>query len=231
MSRHDERVPVSLVADPASTDVRGGSDWSHDVLLSAGPGPDRPGRWSRWSARRRRSAAAAVLLPALALLAVPAVGRVQAWQDERALRDRVSVAADLGVDASSWAWSPSGRGRVEYFLVLRNHAPRPARMTEVRIEHGGLSISGRPVRRAPVPPGGVAYVPLDVQLDCRQWRPGVRGPALRGHVGVVAASGRSSQVSIPVDRAGPLTGVVRTLCGLDPDLRIADMSGPLLLPR
>lgn len=226
MGRHDEQVRRSEPALRPSQQASAGR--SYDVLEGAGA---RPGRsWSQWSAGRRRTAVVVVLLVLAILLALGA-DRVQGWQHERDLRDRVSVDAELGVDASSWAWSRSGRGRVEYFLVLRNASPRPARMTRVVVEHPGLSISGRALSRAPVPPGEVVYVPLDVELDCRRWRLPERRSAPDGWVAVVAASGRSARVPVAVGRADPLTGVARTLCRLDRGLRIADMSGPVQVRR
>ncbi len=196
-----------------------------DVLDSA-PVGGGSAPWSRWSAVRRRATAAALLVPVTAVLLVLGAEALQQWWQERRLRDVVAVQAELGVDASSLAWSPSGGGRVEYFLVLRNVAPRPASMTQVRLDHPGLTGKARQSGPALVPPGEVAYVPLSVQLDCRRWRPDASTP-LAGSVEVVAASGRSVQVPTVVDRGGSLLGVVRTLCALDPDLRISELSGPV----
>lgn len=169
-----------------------------------------------------------MLVLATAAVLVTGGPTLRGWWDERALQDVMSIEAELGVDASSSAWSPAGRGRVDYFLALRNTAPRPARVRTVRLTGNGLAISGRGLSDAPVQPGQVAYVPLSVRLDCRRWRPGLRSAALSGEVAVVAASGRAAEVRTTVRAAAPLHGVARTLCGLDPDLRVDELSGPVL---
>ena len=183
-------------------------------------------RWSRWSPGRRAAAGAVVVLVVVTVVALVA-DRARAWFDERALRDRVALAAELGVDASSTAWTPSGRGRLDYSLVVRNLAPRALRVTQVRGEHEGLRLLGRPLDATPMPPGAVVHVPLSVELDCRRY--GSKGPdaAVRTSVSVVAASGRSADVSTVVRQAGPLTGVARMLCALDPELHVEELSGPV----
>lgn len=189
------------------------------------------GRWSRaWSrltVRQRRLALTGLLLPAAATVLVLGGASLRGWWDERTLRDVVAVEAELGVNASSTAWSPAGRGRVDYFLVLRNSAPRPARLRSVDLVGNGLAVSGRALEADPVRPGGTAYVPLSVALDCRRWRPEVAGAALTGSVGVVASSGRSTRVEVFVRSTAPLVGVARTLCRMRPDLQLRELSGPV----
>lgn len=169
---------------------------------------------------------AVVVLVAATVLAL-AADRARAWWDERSLRDQIAVTAELGVDASSTAWTPSGRGRVDYVLVLRNLAPRAVRLTHVSGEHDGLRLVGRPLNATPVPPGAAVRVPLSVELDCRRRGAGARSAAVLTSVSVVAASGRSADVTAVVRGAGPLTGVARMLCALDPDLHVEELSGPV----
>lgn len=172
-------------------------------------------------------AAGAVVVLVVATVLALVVGRARAWWDERSLRDQVALAAELDVDASSTAWTPSGRGRLDYSLVLRNRAPRPVRLTQVRGEHDGLRLVGRLLDPEPVPPRAVVHVPLSVELDCRRRSSGAPGAAVVTSVSVVAASGRSADVITVVRGARPLTGVARMLCELDPDLQVEQLSGPI----
>lgn len=158
---------------------------------------------------------------------VLAADRARAWWDERALRDQIALAAELRIDASSTAWTPSGRGRLDYSLVLRNLAPRAVRLTHVRGDHDGLRLVGRPLDATPVPPGAVVHVPLSVELDCRRRGSSPPTAAVLTSVSVVAASRRSADVTTVVRGAGPLTGVARMLCALDPDLHLEQLSGPV----
>lgn len=205
-----------------------GTDPPARDLLEGAPAGRRSGAWRRRTVRQRRSLVAAGLLLATAAAVLLGSPAVRGWRDEQALRDVVSVEAELGVDASSSAWSPAGRGRVDYFLAVRNTAPRPARVRSVELDGKGLAISGRGRGDIAVQPGQVAFVPLSVQLDCRRWRAEVGGGALSGSVGVVAASGRSARVGTTVPEAAPLEGVARTLCRLEPDLRRHELSGPVV---
>jgi hypothetical protein len=199
----------------------------HAELLESGDGPSRAAQW--WSARtprRRRATVAAVLLfVASAVLALLAQ-QLRVWLEERSLRDGIAIAAELGIDASSSAWSPAGPGRVDYVLLLRNEAPRPVRIEGVRFQPGRLHVRPRHRLRARVSPGELLHVPLSVELDCG--RPAPRtGPVLSSRVTVVTASRRRAQVPTLVADAGPLIGAARVLCELDPELRLRELSGPV----
>lgn len=207
--------------------TRPGTDPPNHDLLEGAPAAGWAAAWGRRTAAQRRRVLAAVLVPMTVGALLVFGPAVRGWWDERAQQDVTSVEAELRVDGSSTAWSPEGRGRVDYVLVLRNTAPRPTRVRTVRLAGNGLAISGRGRRDEQVQPGQVAFVPLSVQLDCRRWRPEVRGGALTGEVGVITASGRSARVRTSVRDAAPLPGVARTLCGLDPQLRPRELSGPV----
>lgn len=200
--------------------THGGNDpWPEDVI--GGGAVCAP---SRWTSGRRRLAL--VVLGSTAVLAVGGAG-ARGWWDEQLRLRELAVDAELGVRSSSSAWSPSGGGRVDYFLEVHNRAARPATFAAVRFDGPGLAISGRALDAAPVPGGESVRMPLSVGLDCRRWRPEVERPALAGTVRVVTAGDRGSYVRTSVRGAAPLLGVVRALCSRDPQLRIAELSGPV----
>lgn len=214
-------APVVVSGVPTTT--TGAGSVSGDVLEGASPA--RPVVWwSSLSARAQRHLRfAGILAVGLVLLGMGGAAALS-WSTERSLRDEVRVEASVGVSSSS---TGARGGRVDYYAVVRNAAPRPARLTDLRVAHSRLRVVGRPRDDGPVAPGEDRYVRLSVSLDCRRGEMARTGGVLQGSVGVVTARGRATRVPVSFQRGDPLTYVADTLCTLDPDLRIAEMSGPV----
>ncbi len=182
-------------------------------------------RWARLPAVRRRFAVAALALATSTAGSVLAVEAGREWRAERRLAETVAVRASMGVFASSR--SPIG-GRVDFYVSVRNVGPRPVRVSDVRIVHGGLHVRGVDVPRTAIPPSGVIDVPMSVRLSCAPRRGLARAGQLPGVLVMLAQNGRRRTVELTITRAGPLLDVVETVCRVRPTLRNAELSGPVL---
>lgn len=158
----------------------------------------------------------AVLAGVLAFL--PAA---RSWLEERRREDALDVRVTVGVFAASS--SPVG-GRVDYYVLVDNTGPLPVAVDAVAIGDGRVAARSRRPARGPAPPGGTAYLPLSVRLDCT-------APAGPLTVSVTArpASGRPRAVAAPL-QARPLTDLGARLCAVNPTLRSGELSGPVLGP-
>ncbi len=202
---------------------------SGEVLDSQTGLPERfADRWARLPAVRRRFAVAALALTTSIAGSVLVMEAGREWRAESRLAEMVAVRASMGVFASSR--SPIG-GRVDYYVSVRNVGPRPVRVSDVRIVHGGLHMRGVDVPHAAIPPSGVIDVPLSVRLSCAPRPTSVRAAGLQGDLVVLAQNGRRRTVELTVTRAGPLLDVVETVCRVRPTLRDAELSGPVLPGR
>jgi hypothetical protein len=75
-------------------------------------------------------------------------------------------------------------------------------------------------------PGHSGEVPVSVRLDCT--RAATTGDGLRGTVDAIPLSARQHTVSVIVEGAFLITDVADTLCRVKPDLKDAELSGPIL---
>ncbi len=174
----------------------------------------------RWSALPR---AARLLVLALAVLVVVGAGGL--WlrdrAAERALAQRVDLTASLGVWSSSTA---PPRGRVSYFLLVRNRGVSPVWVTSVEGSGSGLRLRTTDDVEQRVAAQDEAVIPLSVRLTC----PGDGGD-----------DGLSAEIAVRREDGGPVTRRVRpgsadlvlhvatTLCAARPDLRDQEISGPV----
>jgi hypothetical protein len=194
--------------------VPAGEQGSVDVLES-GTGPTR---WERLSRRGRLLAAAAAVLVLAGLAVVP----VRGWLADREQRRQVRLETALTVSTSST--SPPG-GEVLWSVSVHNAGPRPVTVTALDAATDLLTLRmlGGELR---VAPGRDASVPLSVLLTCR---PGADPHApLVSAVRVRRADGDTVLRRTPLTATSPLEDVTATVCGVRPDTRGRELSGPLV---
>jgi hypothetical protein len=178
--------------------------------------------WRRTPPRRRRavSFSIGVLTAVLALGVLAIQGR--GWLVERGLRDQVSLVATVRVSAASM--TPRG-GSVNYIVAVRNTGPRAVQITGVDVSASRLEVRGTSAAALRLVPGDSGEVPVSVRLDCT--RAATTGDGLRGTV-AIPLNARQHTVSVTVDGAFLITDVADTLCRVKPDLKNAELSGPIL---
>jgi hypothetical protein len=168
------------------------------------------------------------LLVVLGLLVLAGAGLLW-FQDraaDRALRDRVVLETTLVISSSSM--SPPG-GSVHYFVLVRNAGPLPVSVTGVAASAGGLRLRMRDDRERRIPAGSRVEIPLSVRLTC-PGRADATPMDLPATVGVRREDGGSTTRRVRLRPAGLALDVARTLCGVRPDLRDRELSGPVLDP-
>lgn len=201
----DDRVPAGVEPPPAE-------------VLENVPEPFRWPRRRRMISRRGRRLVA--LLAVLALLA----GGALWWRDraaDRELRQRVVLAATLGVWTSST--SPPG-GAVGWFVLVRNDGPEPVTVTVLEALGGRLRIRTHDDRERRVAPGEEAGVPVSVRLTCAT----SDTAPLRAEVAVRREDGGSVTRRPELSDAALVRDVATTLCSVRPGLRDHELSGPVL---
>jgi hypothetical protein len=186
-------------------------------LLEGGLGPPW---WRRvWTALPRWGR---LCLTGLLLVSLVVVGTVQlrGRAVERDLAGRVDLAATVGIWSSSTA-VPGGA--VRFYAVVRNEGPRPVTVTAIDGSGAGLQVRMRDDIEQPVVAGGEIQIPLSVQLTC-----GARQGQLATEIAVRRADGTTVVRGVDLQSAGRVLGVAATLCGVRPDLRGHELSGPIL---
>ncbi len=182
----------------------------------------RPAPWRRrWTALPR---AARLSVAGLVVLLAAAGGGL--WlrdrAAERALAQRVDVAASFSV--SSLSTTPPG-GQVAFFLVVRNEGVRPVWVTSVGGGDDGLVLGTHDEVERQVAPHGEASVPVSVRLTCDRY---AGGGGLTAEIGLRRTDGSTVIRRSRPDPASALTEVATTLCAVRPDLRDQELSGPVL---
>jgi hypothetical protein len=212
---------------PAGSDDRSMADEPnssvHEVLDDGPRGVSPAELWSAVPRRRRRGMAAGVAVILAFTAAGAGVREAQQWLQERRLRDQVELRA--AIDVQSWS-SPLAGDRVDFFAIVHNTGSRPVRVTAIDIRYPRLHIRNRAAPRRPLAAGETLRVPLSVILDCTDRRT-PRAGGLRGTVAASGANGRVRSVPASFDRSGLATDVADTLCSIRPNLRGAELSGPL----
>ena len=179
-------------------------------------------RWrTRWAGLPR---GARILLVALLVVAVLGVGL--AWMHgrstQRAFQQRIVITTALSISSSST--SPPG-GEVGYYVVVRNEGRRRVAVTAVEGTTDRLRLRMRDDAARPVDPGTETAIPLSVLLSCV---PGAGEEQLPVEISVRREDGGAVTRRIDLRPAAPLLDVVTTLCGVRPDLRDHEVSGPVL---
>lgn len=184
-------------------------------------GETRPPLWRRGWAALPRTARRLVAVGA-GLVLVGAGGLwLQERAAERALAERVDLAASLGISSDSG--SPPG-GHVTFFVVVRNQGVLPLSVTSVEAAGDGLRLQMEEDGDRSVPAGADAVIPMSVRLSCA----GSAGEAvLRAEIGVRREDGGAATRQVDVERADRLRDVATTLCSVRPDLRDHELSVPV----
>jgi hypothetical protein len=201
--------------EPAAADV------THGELFEGGTG--RSWWADRWAALPRGGRRLVVGLAVLVLLG-GGVALVRNWAAERQLRQAVELTATVGV------WSSSTNrpgGEVGFFVLVGNDGPRPVSVTSVTAAGGGVQVRMRDDGAQPVAPGQEVEIPLSVRLTCVPGA-GAARPSLDAEIGVRRDDGGSTSRHVDLQPAAPVLDVAATLCGVRPDLRDHELSGPVL---
>ena len=182
----------------------------------------RPPWWRRrWTALPR--AARLVLVAAVVLLVAGAGGLwLRDRAAERALAERVDLAASMGL--SSLSTTPPG-GQVSFFLVVRNQGALPVRITGIEGSAPGLRLRMLDDVQRQVSPNGEAAVPVSVRLTCPRY---AGGDGLTTQLAVRRNDGAAVTRRLRPEPAVLLLDVATTLCRSRPDLRDQELSGPVL---
>jgi hypothetical protein len=194
-------------------------------LLEGGREPSRwKARWAALPGARRRLLA---LLGALVLLGAAFVWFLD-WSAERESAQRIALTASLGVWSSSS--TPPG-GEVGYFVVVRNEGARRVSVTSVDATTARLRLRMRDDADRRLDPGAETAIPLSVRLTC-----GTDGGTDNGTDGLPAEitlrreGGGPAVRRVQLRPASTLLDVAVTVCGVRPDLRDRELSGPVLGP-
>jgi hypothetical protein len=186
-------------------------------LLEGGTGPPMWRRvWAATSPRVRWALAVVVV----AALVVGGAVVLRARAAEQALRERVELAATLGIASSST--NPPG-GSVRFFVLLRNAGPRPVTVTGLDGVGEGLRLRMLDDTRRPVPAGAEVEIALSARVTC----PAGSGD-LTADVRVRRQDGGAAVRRLRLEPAGLLLDVAATVCSVRPDLRDHELSGPVL---
>lgn len=206
--------PWGAAGDPEDRDAEPRGD-----LLEGGL---QPPWWHRtWTALPRRSRRLVVGVGVVLALAAGGLW-LHDQAAERALARRVDLAASLAVSGDSR--TPAG-GQVSIYVVVRNNGPLPVRITSVEGGADGVRLGTPGGVDLQVPPGGEASVPVSVRLTCDRY---TGGEGLTAAVALLRADGGSVTRELRPRPAAALTDVATTLCAVRPDLRDAELSGPVL---
>jgi len=186
-------------------------------LLEGGTEPPAWRRaWAALPAAGRRAVGALVL--------VALVGTGALWLRDRAAeqerRERVDLGTAVGVVSSSV--DPPG-GSVRFFLLVRNDGPLPVTVTAVDGGGPDLRVRMREDGVRTVLPGRDAEIPLSVRLTCP-----VSSSELAAELRVHRADGGTVTRGVDLRPASLVLDVATTLCGVRPDLRDHELSGPVL---
>jgi hypothetical protein len=181
-----------------------------------------PSEWRRrWSALPRAVRRGVAVLGIVVLAGVGLLW----WRDEaaeRALARRVTLTTSLGVSSSST--TPPG-GSVGYFVVVRNDGASRVTVTAVEGETAGLRLRMRDDAERRVDPGTETAIPLSVRLSCV---PAAGDVELSGVIRVRRADGGATAREVALRPAAPLLDAAATLCGVRPNLRDHELTGPVL---
>jgi hypothetical protein len=187
-------------------------------LLESGNTRARRERWAALSRATRR------LVVVLGVLCVVAAGLAwfRNWSAERELRNRVALTTALSISSSST--TPPG-GQVGYYVVVRNEGRRRVSVTAVEGTTDRLRLRMRDDAARPVDPGTETAIPLSVLLSCV---PGAGEEQLPVEISLRREDGGAVTRRVDLRPTAPLLDVVTTLCGVRPDLRDHEISGPVL---
>ena len=182
----------------------------------------QPPWWRRrWSVLPR---SARTLVLALVVLLATGAGAlwVRDTAAERERAERVDLTASLGV--SSVSTTPPG-GQVSFFVVVRNEGVLPVRILSVDGSAAGLLLRSSDEAERELAPTAETAVPVSVRLTCARY---AAGRGLTVEIAVRRQDG--GRVSRRLRPADPhlLLDVGETLCGVRPDLRDQELSGPVL---
>ena len=175
-------------------------------------------RWAALSPVTRR------LVVVLGVLCVVAAGLAwfRVWSAERELRNRIALTTSLDVWSSST--TPPG-GEVGYFVVVRNEGLRRVSVTGVDGTTERLRLRMRDDTARLLDPGTETAIPLSVLLSCV---PGVAETRLPTEIRLRREDGGVVTRRVDLRPTAPLLDVATTLCGVRPDLRDHEISGPVL---
>jgi hypothetical protein len=169
-----------------------------------------------WTAR-------SLLVGLVVVIAVGAVGlELRERAAERALVRQVDLTASMGL--SSLSTTPPG-GQVSFFVVVRNEGARPVRITALDGSAGGLRLRMVDDVDRQVSPNGETAVPVSVRLTCPDYE---GGDGLTTDIAVRREDGGEVTRRVRPDPADLLIDVATTLCGVRPELRDEELSGPVL---
>lgn len=223
-SRDEERRPVDYVyvSTPVEQEVRA------EVLAQRAS----PSWWERHllvvPAPVRRIASAVTVLTASAALVVSGLVLVRDWLVERRQAQVVSLGVSLGVWASST--SPFTGGQVVYYASVRNRGIRPLKVTSIEASDGQLQLRARDGTARWVPAGSEILVPMSALLTCSLPSTTAESDARGLHVdvGLRRDGGLLSPQRTSLDDAALILDVAETLCGVRPELRGYELSGPVI---
>ena len=181
---------------------------------------------ARWEGRPTGPPRGRGLVALLAVLVLLGGGLlfVRNWSAERELRQAVELTVTFGVVSSST--SPPG-GSVRFFVLVRNDGALPVSVTSVDAADIGLRLSMRDEGERPIDPGKEIEIPMSAQVSCVPGA-GTTRPFLAAEIGVRREDGGSTSRPAELRPANLVLDVAATLCGVRPDLRDHELSGPVL---
>jgi hypothetical protein len=186
-------------------------------------GSREPSRWrARWSALPRGGRLLVGGLVLLLLLGAGA-GWFRSWSAEQELRQRVVLSTSLAVWASS---TSRPGGELGYFLLVRNDGALPLSVTAVAGSGDGVRLRMREAGDRRIAPGEEIGIPLSVRLTCSGV--GGRDGGLPAEIRVRRIDGGSAVRHVDLEPASTLLDVAGTLCGVRPELRDHELTGPVL---
>ena len=121
---------------------------------------------------------------------------------------------------------PAG-GRGALLLLVRNDGALPVAVTSVDAADAGLRLRMQDEGERRIPPGREVEIPLSVRLTCVPGA-GAARPSLDAEIGVRREDGGATSRPADLRPASLVLDVAATLCGVRPDLRDHELSGPVL---
>jgi hypothetical protein len=189
-----------------------------ELLDSGGP--------ARWEGRPTSPTRARGLVAGLAVLVLLGGGLlfVRNWSAEREVRQAVELTVTFGLWSSS---TTRPGGEVRFFVLVRNDGALPVAVTSVDAADAGLRLRMRDEGERPIGPGKEIEIPLSVLVSCVPGTGSAR-PSLAADIGVRREDGGTTSRPAELRPATLVLDVAATLCGVRPELRDHELSGPVL---